>query len=88
MTTKKVGKVVTTYVWVRRGGMLYNTASLDHSDPDSEYQQIIRAGEDPSEYGITDPMVELYRDKSRAEMVKEICDLKEQLEDLYKYHQI
>jgi len=51
MTTEKVGKVVTTYVWVKRNGKMCYTGTLDHADYDSEYQQILRAGEDPHKYG-------------------------------------
>ena len=88
-TTKRaVGKTISVYVWVKRGRMMYNNAALPHNDPDSEYQQIIRAGGIPSEYGIVDPVSELYKDKTRAELIQEIVDLREQLESLHMHHQI
>ena len=88
MPAPKAGKTISVYVWVTRGGMRYNTSCLPHNDPDSEYQQIIRAGGIPSEYGIVDPVAELYKDKTRAELIQEIVDLREQLESLHMHHQI
>lgn len=51
-TKQTIGKVISTYVWVKRNGKMYYTGTLAHTDYDSEYQQIIRAGENPNKYGI------------------------------------
>ena len=88
-TTKRaVGKTIQVYVWVTRGGMRYNTSCLPHNDPDSEYQQIIRAGGNPAEYGIVDPLEEEFKDKTIAQLMQEIMDLRNQLDSLHRYAQI
>lgn len=88
-TTKRaVGKTISVYVWVKRGGMMYNTSCLPHNDPDSEYQQIIRAGGNPAEYGIVDPLEEEFKGKTREQLIQEICDFKEKLESFHRHYQI
>ena len=85
---KAVGKTIQVYVWVTRGGMRYNTSCLPHNDPDSEYQQIIRAGGNPAEYGIVDHLEEEFKDKTREQLMQEIVNLRNQLESLHRYAQI
>lgn len=83
-----MAKTIQVYVWVKRGGMRYNTSCLPHNDPDSEYQQIIRAGGNPVDYGIVDPMEEEFKDKTRAQLLQEIQDLRCQLDSLHRHLQV
>lgn len=42
-------------LWAKRGKMLINTYALPPEDPDYVYNQVLRQGVDPEEYGIPKP---------------------------------
>lgn len=68
--------------WIKRGKMLLNTSALEPNDPDHVYNQILKQGKIPEEYGIDNPKIvrnERFKNKTRNELIEMIFDLEKQL---------
>lgn len=66
--------------WVHRGSMLVNAEALDIDDPDHIYNQILAQGVEPEDYGYKHPYTEEFGDMSRAQLIKEIVQLRKEIE--------
>ena len=65
--------------WIKRGMYLVNCTALDHDDPDHVYNQILAQGKMPERYGYTHPLTEEFAEFSRADLIKEIVDLRKEI---------
>lgn len=70
--------------YVRKGGMLVLRSALHCNDPDFLYNYIKDHGYEPEEYGIFHPAAEEYANYTRAQLIAELVDLKDQLEIIYR----
>jgi hypothetical protein len=75
---------VTIRQWIQKGGMLVNAEVLDIDDPDHIYNQIIAQGGIPEDFGYENPYAELFKDKSRGELINELVSLRKDLESMYR----
>lgn len=67
-------------VWVRRGGMLVRTEYLDENDPDHPYNQLLKLGFRPEDYGVRRAGLDaIIAGRSIEELAQEIKDLREEL---------
>jgi hypothetical protein len=72
-------KTVTIKPWIKQGNMLVNADCLDANDPDQTYNQIKRQGVNPEDYGYSHPLTEEFKDKTRADLIDEIVNLRQEL---------
>lgn len=66
--------------WVHRGSMLVNAEALDIDDPDHIYNQILAQGVEPEDYGYKHPHTEEFEGKTRADLIREIVQLRKEIE--------
>lgn len=72
--------------WVKRGIMMVNTESLEPDDPDHIYNQIAAQGVAPEDFGVENPYEQMFNDKSRSDLIKEILLLRKGYEGLARYY--
>lgn len=87
MYKEPISKVeeVTIRQWIPKGGgMMVNAETLDIDDPDHVYNQIIAQGGIPEDFGYEHPYAELFKDKSRGELIIELVSLRKDLEAMYR----
>lgn len=78
-------KEVTIRQWIPKGGgMMVNAEALDIDDPDHVYNQIIAQGGIPEDFGYNHPYAELYEDKSRGELIRELVSMRKEIEHLHR----
>ena len=65
--------------WVKRGGMMYATDALDHTDSDHPYNQAVFQGVKPEDFGISHPLEEKYKDYTRSNLIDKIEELQQEL---------
>ena len=78
-------RIISWDCWVRRGIMKVHRDSLDPSDPDHTYNYLKVNGVIPEEYGIVHPQEEMFKDKSRQDLMDEILNLRQHVEDLQRW---
>ena len=66
--------------WKPGGGMMINTYGLEASHEMHPYNQILRQGKRPEDYGVRHPHEEEFETKSRTELIEEIIYLRKELE--------
>lgn len=69
-------------MWVRRGGMLYNTECLDYDDPMHPYNQVKNTGLVPEDYGLYNPITAEFDKKSRYELIDEILYMRKEVNNM------
>lgn len=70
---------ITIDYWVKRGIMKVNAYALDADDPDHPYNQALRQGADPADFGIEHPLNKEFESKTRGELIAEIIKLRKEL---------
>lgn len=87
MSEPKVENGTLTYpVWWQPNpnrGIMFNRDCLDHDHPEQTYNYLKRFGITPEHYGIEHPrvreMMQLYAHKSRAELIYELMNMRDQI---------
>lgn len=80
MTNKSKGLIpdeIDIKIWHSNGGgMMYRTDTLHPSHEMHPYNQVKNMGYKPEDYGLNHPYEEMYKDKSRNEIIAELEELK------------
>ena len=71
--------------WVKRGTMLYKTSGLGPDDPDHPWNQALDQGVNPEDFGIEDPLEEMFKDWSIGRLRREVLDLRKELESVLQH---
>ena len=71
--------------WIRRGNMLLNASCLDIDDPEHLYNQALEQGVDPTDFGIEDPLEEMFGDWSVGKLRREVYNLRKELESVLRW---
>jgi hypothetical protein len=75
---------VEVQAWVKQGCMLVNTSALDPDHEMHPYNQIVRQGERPEDFGVHHPYTEMFKGKARGELCAEIVKLRQELEAAHR----
>ena len=75
---------VEVQVWVTQGSMMVNTSALDPDHEMHPYNQIVRQGERPEDFGVHHPYTEMFKGKARAELCAEIVTLRKELDAAHR----
>lgn len=75
--------------WVSNGFISTNRDALSLADPDHTYNLALRVlegtGISPEDFKINNPMSERFKNTSKAELMKMVCELERELEAVARY---
>lgn len=72
---------VTIQEWVGHGsGIMTNVWGLEPSHEFHPYNQVKAQGLTPEDYGIEDPFEEMFKGKTRGDLIREVIHLRKELD--------
>ncbi len=75
--------------WISNGFLSTNRDALSLSDPDHTYNLALRVlegtGVSPEDFNINNPYTERFKNVSRAELMKMVCDLEREMEAMARW---
>jgi hypothetical protein len=84
VTLSEDGTSLSYPVWVKIGTMLYNRDCLDHDHPEQTYNFIKFHGFVPEDFGVYHPLYEEFTKMSRSDLIREVVDLRKQLDAMMR----
>lgn len=71
--------------WYAPGGdMMYNCYGLDPTHEMHPYNQALAQGVRPEDFGIEHPYEEMFKDKTRGQLIHEVMSLRKELYELHR----
>lgn len=67
------------------GGMMFNTWGLEPDHEMHPYNQALRQGVDPEEFGIEHPMSEKYKDMTRSQLIQKLYEAEREIEGFHRH---